>query len=55
MDAEPIKLILTTPEFFQTPFKKLVVETNPVANRTYFLDKRGQILAVGAPSQEASS
>jgi hypothetical protein len=42
----PIRLELFAPEFFATPPKKLIVEENEGAGRTYFL-ARGRIVAVG--------
>jgi hypothetical protein len=51
-EAPRIKIIIKTPDFFATPFKKLVVETDPIINRTYFL-KGDRIVAVGAPVEEA--
>lgn len=48
MTAKPIKLVLTTPEFFAANPKKLRVEECPVINRTYFL-KANRIVAVGQP------
>lgn len=50
MTDKPIKLVITTPAFFATPLKKLVVEECPNANRTYFL-KAGRIVAVGQPTE----
>jgi hypothetical protein len=51
MSAAPLKLIITTPEFFSTPPKNLVVEDNEIANRTYFL-KGDRIVAVGIATLE---
>lgn len=45
-DAKPIKLVITTPEFFAAAPKKMTVEENAGAGRTYFL-KDGRIVAVG--------
>lgn len=50
-----LRLIIKTPEFFATPPKKLTVEENRGCGRTYFLDKRGRILAVAVPAQESAS
>ena len=44
-----IKFVITTPEFFAADPKKLVVEENHGTGRTYFLDRKGRILAVGQP------
>jgi len=49
MTAPRLKLIITTPEFFATPFKKLVVETPEFTDRVYFL-KDGRLVAVGLPA-----
>lgn len=48
MTTQPIKLVLTSPEFFSTPPKKMVVEENEGAGRTYIL-KADRIVAVGMP------
>lgn len=51
MKANPIKLLITTEEFFATPLKKLSVEDVPATGRTYFL-KRGRIVAVATQPGE---
>lgn len=38
MIATPIKMLITSEEFFFVPLKKMRIESCPVANRTYFLD-----------------
>lgn len=46
--AQPIKLIIKSSEFFSTPPKKITVEENAGTGRTYFL-RGDRILAVGMP------
>lgn len=50
--AQPIKLIIKSPEFFSTPPKKITVEENAGTGRTYFL-RGDRILAVGLPIEES--
>ena len=40
------KLLIFYPKFFFIPSKKLVIEADPIANRTYFIHA-GRIVAVG--------
>jgi hypothetical protein len=44
--GDPVKLIMFVREFFFIPQKKIVVESNAGAGRTYFL-YRDRIVAVG--------
>jgi hypothetical protein len=52
-DLPEVKLLpgLVAPEFFSVPFQKMVVEDNPIINRTYFIHK-GKILAVGESAHD---
>jgi hypothetical protein len=51
--SEALHLIIKSEEFFATPLKKLAVEENRGAGRTYFL-KGERIVAVAIPAQESS-
>lgn len=45
MTGTPVKLLIFDPLFFFIPSKKLLIESCPVVNRTYFIH-RGKIVAV---------
>jgi hypothetical protein len=51
-DRRPVKLIMFDPRFFFIPSKKIKVESDAVANRTYFLHD-GRIVAVGKTEGES--
>lgn len=42
-------MVITTPAFF-TDYSKLSIEETPNTGRTYFLDRKGRIVAVAAPA-----
>lgn len=44
-----MKLIITTPDFFQANPKKLAIDEQPNTGRIYFL-KGGRIVAVAEPT-----
>lgn len=48
---EPVRMLITTPEFFATPPKKLTVEEDANVNRTYFV-AADKIVAVGELPQQ---
>ncbi len=52
--ASPIKIDLQVPEFFHIPFRKMVIETNEITNRTYFLH-HGRIVAVAIPLEASDA
>lgn len=49
-----VRIEVATPAFF-ADVKKLTVEENRGTGRTYFLDKKGRIVAVARPAEEAQS
>ncbi len=49
--SNPLRIILQAPGFFSIPLKKIEIETNAIANRTYFLHG-GRIVAVAIRSNE---
>lgn len=53
-DKAPVKLLIFAPEFFMVSMKKMNIESDPVANRTYFVVD-GKIMAVGDYVGGASS
>ncbi len=44
-----LKIVISVPNFFAIPLKKIEVESFPNTGRTYFL-YRGRIVAVAVPS-----
>lgn len=50
MESKPVKMVVASKEFFDTPLKKIAVETNEGTGRVYFL-KGGRIVAVAVPSE----
>lgn len=53
MNPLKLKIVLTSPEFFSTPLKKIEIETPPNVGRVYFL-KAGRIVAVGQRIEEVA-
>lgn len=46
-----MKMVITSTAFF-TNYDKLSIEEKSNTGRTYFLDRKGRIVAVGAPAGE---
>lgn len=50
---DQVKLEVADRDFYRENPKRLVVEDNAGTGRTYFLDRRGRLLAVAVPLEDA--
>ena len=49
---KPIRMEVISADFWDISPRKMTVEENAGTGRTYFLDKRGRLLAVGKPKED---